>query len=113
MQNYVQEGESLDLTAPSGGVVGGLIYKIGIILCVAAADAAEAETFVGYVEGVYDVVAEGAGSGQAWAEGDLIYWDNTAKKCTKTSTSNTKIGVAVAAKATAATEGRLRLVPVI
>ena len=113
MRNFVSKGESVDLTAPSGGVVGGLAYKIGSFICIAAATVAEAEPFVGNVVGVYDVVAEGAGSGQAWAEGDLIYWDNTAKKFTKTSTSNTKAGVAVAAKLTAATEGRLRLVPTI
>lgn len=113
MRNYVQEGCALDLTAPSGGVVAGLAYKIGSIIAIAAIAAAEGATFVGFVEGVYDVVAEGAGSGQAWAEGDLIYWDNTAKKFTKTSTSNTKAGVAVAAKLTAGTEGRLRLVPTI
>jgi len=113
MRNYVQEGAALDLTAPSGGVVAGRAYKIGIIICIATADVDAGGTFVGYVEGVYDVLAEGAGSGQAWAEGDLIYWDNTAKQFTKTATSNTKAGVAVAAKLTAATEGRLRLVPVV
>jgi predicted RecA/RadA family phage recombinase len=48
---------------------------------------------------------------QAWAEGDLVYWDNTAKQFTKTSTSNTKAGYAVAAKLTAGVSGRMRLVP--
>ena len=113
MKNYVQEGICLDLTAPSGGVVSGLAYKIGSIICLASATVAEGYPFAGYVEGVYDVVAEGAGSGQAWAEGDLIYWDDSAKKFTKTATANTKAGVATAAKLTAGVVGRIRLVPTI
>lgn len=110
MQKYVQEGCALDLTAPSGGVTGDTPYKIGSIICIATADAAEAATFVGYVEGVYDVPKA---TGAAWAEGDLLYWDDAAKKFTKTSTSNTKAGYAVKAAASGDTEGRIRLVPSI
>lgn len=48
---------------------------------------------------------------QAWVAGDKVYWDNTAKEATKTTTSNTLIGVAVAAVAGGAgdTIGRVRL----
>lgn len=113
MKNYVQRGEALDLTAPSGGVTSGVGYKIGAIIAIAAVSVAAGATFAGYTEGVFDVAAEGAGSGQAWAEGDLIYYDATNKRFTKTSTSNTLAGVAVAAKATTLTEGRLKLVPTI
>lgn len=113
MKNYVQDGIALDLIAPSGGVVSGLAYKIGSIIALAAVDAAEGETFAGYVEGVYDVVAATHATDQAWTEGLLIYWDDTAKAFTITATSNTKAGVAVAAKASTAAEGRLRLVPTI
>ena len=55
------------------------------------------------------VTSPGAGSGQAWAVGDAVYWDNTNKRLTKTATDNTKVGVAVAAKATTGTIGRFRL----
>jgi hypothetical protein len=54
---------------------------------------------------------EGAGSGQAWAVGDKVYWDDTNKRFTKTSTSNTLAGYAVAAALTADVVGRLRLCP--
>lgn len=110
MKNYVHEGRALDLTAPYA-VVAGAGFKVGQLICIAANDAANAAAVVGYPEGVYDVLAEGAGSGQVWAEGDLIYWDNTAKQFTKTTTSNTKAGYAVSAKLTAGVLGRLRLVP--
>lgn len=111
MKNFVQKGDTLDFVAPAGGVVSGSVYKIGGFLCVAATTTAEGLTFAGDVVGVFDVAAEGAGSGQVWAVGDLIYWDNTAKLFTKTSTSNTKAGLATAAKLTAATSGQLKLIP--
>lgn len=35
-------------------------------------------------------------TGEAWTVGTAIYWDNTNKKFTTTTTSNTKCGVALA-----------------
>lgn len=110
MKNYVQDGKALDLAAPYA-VVSGAGFKVGQLIAIAAMDAASAAIVAGYVEGVFDVLAEGAGSGQVWAPGDLIYWDNTAKQFTKTSTSNTKAGYAAGDKLTAGVLGRLRLVP--
>jgi predicted RecA/RadA family phage recombinase len=110
MRNYVQDGKALDLTAPTGGVVSGLVYKIGSIICVAAVTVAAGALFAAYTEGVYDIVSD---TGVAWAEGDLVYWDNTAKVFTKTATSNTKAGVAVAAKTSGATTGRVKLITTI
>lgn len=52
---------------------------------------------------VYDSEIDGAttDTGAAWAVGDKIYWDDTAKKFTKTSTSNTLVGYALEAKLSA------------
>jgi predicted RecA/RadA family phage recombinase len=60
------------------------------------------------VEGVYDLKKVAS---QAWAAGDRIYWDNTARQTTKTLTANTLIGVATEAVAGGATDliGRVRL----
>lgn len=110
MKNLVSKGEALDLVAPYT-VVSGAGFKVGDIIAIASSDAASGAAVVGNVIGVYDVLAEGAGSGQAWAVGDKIYWDDSAKQFTKTSTSNTLAGYAVAAKLTAAVSGRLRLCP--
>lgn len=110
MKNYVQPGEVLDLTAPSGGVTAGLAVKIGVCIAIAAVTAAEGETFAGAVTGVFD---HAAATSQAWTEGALIYWDDTAKVFTTVATSNTKAGYAVAGKATAAAVGRVRLTPAI
>lgn len=110
MDNWVQKGEALDFTAPYD-VASGAGFKVGQFIAVASSAAVSGAAVVGNIEGVYDVLAEGAGSGQAWAVGDLIYWDNSAKQFTKTSTSNTKAGYAAGVKATAGVLGRIRLVP--
>jgi predicted RecA/RadA family phage recombinase len=110
MKNYVEGGEVIDLAAPYA-VASGAGMKVGQFIAIAACDAANGATVAGYLQGVFDVLKEGAGSGQAWAVGDLVYWDNTAKQFTKTSTSNTKAGYAAGAALTTDVVGRLRLVP--
>lgn len=109
MRNFVSEGVALDLTAPAA-VTAGDPVKVGGLIVVPAADAASGDTFVGYVHGVFDV---DKATGAAWAEGDTLYWDDTAKKFTKTTTSNTKCAVAVAAAASGDTTGRVKLIPSI
>jgi predicted RecA/RadA family phage recombinase len=90
--NFVQRGDTLDFVAPTGGVTAGLPVKIGSAILIASATVAAGVKTCGYRVGVYDVKAEGAASGQDMAFGDLVYWDDTNKRVTKTSSSNTKIG---------------------
>lgn len=108
MTNFVQEGKALTLTAPSGGVVAGGVYKIGQLIVVAAADAAQTEPFVGVTEGVFDVTKVGS---QAWTEGALVYWDNGNTRFTTTASGSLLAGVAVADVGSGAgeTTGRVRL----
>lgn len=108
MKNYVKPGEVLTLVAPYN-VASGAGLLVGSIFAIASASAASGGTVEGVTVGVFDLLAEGAGSGQAFAIGEAVYWDDTAKRVTKTSTNNTKIGVAVAAKATADVVARVRL----
>jgi len=110
MKNFVQPGNSLDLIAPSGGVVAGAPVKIGLIIAVPAIAAAVGATFAGHVTGVFDVAAA---TSQAWTQGALVYWDDTAKNFTTTAGSNQKAGYAVDAKLAAAAVGRVRLQPTI
>jgi predicted RecA/RadA family phage recombinase len=107
MKNYVQPGNAITLTAPYA-VASGDGLLVGSIFGVASADAASGETVETAVVGVFDLKKTAS---QAWAAGDKVYWDNTAKEATKTTTSNTLIGVAVAAVAGGAgdTIGRVRL----
>lgn len=46
---------------------------------------------------------------QAWTEGDVVYWDDTAKNFTKTTTSNTKCGFVLVAAGSADTTGLIKL----
>lgn len=113
MRTFYQPGNALDLTAPSGGVTGGVPVIIGALLVVAGTTAAEGEKFAGYLEGVYEVDAATHASNQAWAQGQLLYWDNTAKKFTVTATDNSKRGVAAEPKASTAARGKVKLIQTI
>lgn len=113
MKNYLQHGDTLDLTAPSGGVVSGSPVLIGGQLVVPCVSAAEGAVFAAKTTGVFQFVAEGAGSGQAWAEGETVYWDDANKRFTKTASGNTKRGHAVAAKLTADVVGSVKLIPTL
>ncbi len=107
MKNYVQPGNTITLTAPYA-VASGDGLLVGSIFGVASGTAALGETVEAALTGVYDLKKVAS---QAWAAGDKVYWDNTAKEATKTTTSNTLIGVAVVAVAGGAgdTIGRVRL----
>src|SRR6185437_7705068 len=107
MNNSVSPGKIAQFTAPSGGVVSGLGYLIGSLFVVATSTVSAGLPFEGAVVGVFDLVKL---AGTAWTEGELIYWDNTAKNCTVVSTSNTRIGVAarLGGELSAAVVGRVR-----
>jgi predicted RecA/RadA family phage recombinase len=107
MKNYVQPGNTITLTAPYA-VTSGDGLLVGSIFGVAAGTAALGEAVETAVEGVYDLKKVAS---QAWAVGDRIYWDNTARQTTKVTTSNTLIGAATEAVAGGAGDvvGRVRL----
>ncbi|GIK80952.1 MAG: hypothetical protein BroJett024_20570 [Alphaproteobacteria bacterium] len=107
MKNYVQPGNTIPLTAPYD-VASGDGLLVGSIFGVATSAALNGEAIEAALVGVFDLKKVGS---QAWAAGDKIYWDNTAKETTKTTTSNTLIGVAIEAVGSGAGEtiGRVRL----
>ena len=107
MKTYVQPGNTITLTAPYA-VASGDGLLVGSIFGVASGTAALGETVEAALTGVYDLKKVAS---QAWAAGDKVYWDNTAKACTTTVGSNTLIGIAVLAVGGGAgeTTGRVRL----
>jgi len=111
MNNFVQDGHALDLVAPSGGVVSGVGYLLGGLFVVAAVTAAEGAPFAGWREGVWTFTALAHASTQGQAVGDVVYWDDTNKRTTKTATGNTAIGIIVETKVTTATSSKVVLVP--
>lgn len=109
MKNFVSQGNTLTFTNGTGAdVASGAGVLLGTAFGIAAGDVADGADGVLNLTGVYDLPKVGS---QAWTVGAAIYWDNTNKRCTTVTTSNTKIGVAVAAVGSGAgeTTGRVRL----
>lgn len=103
---YVQPGDTITLTAPTGGVVSGMCYLVGGIVGVAQANVAQTLPFEAMVDGVHTLPKA---TGTAWTAGDVLYWDNSAFKFTKTSTSNFRAGIAAADAGSSDATGRVRL----
>lgn len=100
-RTYIAPGDVLTLTAPTGGVVAGTAYLIGGLLVIAQTTAAQTLPFDAYVTGVHSVTKVGS---QAWTEGAVVYWDNSAKNFTTVSTANYRAGIAVVAVGSGAGE---------
>jgi predicted RecA/RadA family phage recombinase len=92
MKTFKQYGDVVTLTAPSGGVVSGTTYLIGSLVVIATETVAQTLPFDAFVVGAANVVKV---ADEAWTEGLKIYWDDSAKKFTKTVASNPLAGVAV------------------
>jgi predicted RecA/RadA family phage recombinase len=105
MKTFVQTGEVLTLTVPYT-VAAGAAFKVGSIIAIATSAADSGATVEGITTGVAEVAKVSA---QASTVGAPIFWDDTAKLFTTTSTSNTLAGVAVAVAANPSATGRVRL----
>ncbi len=105
MKNFIQEGDTITLTAPYA-VVSGDGLLVGSIFGVACGDAASGADVESMIEGAFTLKKATA---QAWTQGALIYWDNAAKNCTTTVATNKLIGVAINAALSADTVGNVRL----
>jgi len=108
MTNFVQPGDVIEFTAPSGGVVVGVPKQIGQIVVVPTVTAAQTVKFNGCVTGVFDLPKIGS---QAWAEGAVVFWDEGNDRCTTAGAGNIQIGICTKAVGSGAgeTTGRVRL----
>lgn len=104
-KNYVSPGDKLNYTAPSA-VTSGQGVLVGNTFGVAVYDAAISEQVTLGITGVWELTKN---AGEAWTEGQLIYWDNTNKRTTSTVGTNKLIGTARFAALAAATVGTVRL----
>lgn len=108
-KNFRKSGEVLTLTAPSGGVVSGMLYVIGALPVIALTTAAQGASFEAKTDGEWTLPKVGS---QAWTEGAKINWDAGNSRCsTATTTGFFPIGVATAAVGSGAgeTSGAVRL----
>ena len=90
MKNYVRDGDRLPQVAPSGGVVSGTAYKIGDLFGVALFSAAQGVEFTLCTCGVFNLPKAASITPNP---GVKLYWDDTAKNITTTSSANTLVGV--------------------
>jgi predicted RecA/RadA family phage recombinase len=105
MKTFVQQGDSITLVAPYD-VLSGAGFKVGQVFAVATNDALSGASVVGQRVGVVTIAKVSA---QAWTQGALVYWDNSAKLATTTATSNLLIGGAAAAAANPTATGQVIL----
>ena len=94
MNNYVQDGKQITEIAPSGGVLSGVAYKIGSLVTVAAATAAEGEEYAALPCGVFKLEVTAAETPTVNAKA-YFKSNNT---ISTTATSNTLVGVFRSAK---------------
>ncbi len=88
MKSFSHRGHVLPLIAPYA-VASGAPFKVGVLVAVAVAAAANGAPIEGMTEGVFVLPKVTA---QAWNRGDRIYWDDAAKLMTTVSTNNTLVG---------------------
>lgn len=92
--SFIQPGDVMEFTAPTGGVTKGVPTLIGNLPVIPLETAAQTVRFQAATCGVHSAAKAAS---QAWAEGAIIYLDNTAKVFTTVSTANFRAGIAAAA----------------
>lgn len=105
MKNFVQPGETISLIAPATtpagqGVLVGFLFGVATT-SVASGAAVECDT-----RGVFTMAKT---AGEAWTQGQLLYWNDTTKALTTTAASNRAVGMAAQAETSGATTGLVYL----
>lgn len=105
--NFKQPGDVVTLAAPYDRTTG-QGAQVGSLFGVAMYTVLEAATGEFRTTGIFELTKVGS---QAWTVGANVYWDNSNKRCTTTSTDGMLIGVATEAVADGAgdTTGTVRL----
>lgn len=103
--NYIQPGDTLELTAPAA-LASGQGVAVGGFFGVALAAADSGARVNVALTGVWELPKVSA---QAWTEGQLIYWVAADGNATTASSGNTLIGKAAAAAGNPSARGLVRL----
>lgn len=88
MQNFVQSGDVISVSAPYQ-VASGQCAKVGTLFGIAATDAAAGAPVELVRKGVYDISAV---SNEASNQGAKMYWDAIARKVTTVAPDNALVG---------------------
>lgn len=104
MKNYVHPGNKLNLAAPYDVLSGGGAL-VGSIFGIASIDTLSGVSSDFEVSGVFDIAKDTS----VFSQGDLAYWDDTAKKVTSTVASNVLVGTVEVAALTGDLTVRVKL----
>jgi len=101
--NYIGPGSNVTVVMPYAATSGVGVQVGSGLFGVAAATYASGATGVIVREGIFTGLAKTSGTGEAFAVGDRLFWDNSTKKLTKTSTGNIQVGICLETVATGVT----------
>jgi predicted RecA/RadA family phage recombinase len=105
-KNFIQDGKTLTLVAPTGGVTSGLGYFIGALFVIALQTVSVGGSFNGRVDGVFDLPKLNT---QVWTAGERIYWDVANSRATNIATGSRHIGIATEDRGNPSTTGYVAL----
>lgn len=94
MKNYLQEGRTITLTAPAGGVTSGEGVVIGSLFGVATKTAEAGETVTIASTGVFELPKLASA---VIAAGDAVAWDDTARQVNAPGSGRYPVGIAIKA----------------
>ncbi|NML62264.1 DUF2190 family protein [Massilia sp. RP-1-19] len=109
MKNFIQKGVTLTLLVAAAAQAGEAVL-VGKIFGVALSDVAAGKSGEFVTEGVFELPAL---AGDVAAQGAVLYWDTANERLTTTDVGNTRVGVAVEAKAGGAAIAVIKLDAVI
>lgn len=104
MNNYLQPGDTVDLTIAAGGSAGDAV-QVGQVFGVLVNDVAAGDVGPVQLVGVHDLPKN---TSEAWTEGQLVYWDGTELRNAAAAT-RLLVGSAMRAQLAADALGRVRL----
>jgi predicted RecA/RadA family phage recombinase len=106
MKNFIQRGDMITVTAPTGGVTSGQGVLVGNLFGVAATTAAEGESVEAATVGVYELPKLASA---VIAAGARVAWDDTAKQVVLPGAGMVPIGIATLAAGNGNATVRVRL----
>ena len=108
-KKFVQPGDFIEVTAPSGGTTSGVGVLLGVLFGVAMETVTAGSIVALGIDGVYDLAKLNT---EAWVVGDKVYWDNANARASNVMGAGFRlIGAATLAAANPSTTGRVRLDP--
>ena len=106
MNNYIQPGAALEVTMPGAKTKGDGVLVGSRLFGVAVDTYTSGAAGIIWTQGVFDIAKT---TGEAYAAGALVWWNNTTAKVMSGTGANVEVGVVVVAATSGATTARVRV----